>query len=340
MKKLFPIPFFRGCIAVSLAASVLWAWTPAWAEGRIRIANQFGINELMLHVVKDRHLIENHGAAEGLQIKVEWLQIAGGAAINDALLSGSADIGSVGIAPMLTLWDRTLGRQNIRAVAALGAMPNYLLSRNPLVKSIADLCDKDRIAVPAVIVSQQARTLQYAAAQLYGDADYKHFDHLTMSLPHPDAAAAMLAGGSEINTHFANAPFQNQELKDPAVHKVLDSFDVFGGPQTGIVVMSTQTFHDENPRTYRAFLGALDEAAKIINADRKAAASAYLRVMKSKLPLPLVEEVVQDPQVTFTMAPQNSLKLAQFLHRVGQLKNRPESWHDYFFPEVYFLEGS
>jgi hypothetical protein len=56
---------------------------------------------------------------------------------------------SAGAPPALVLWDRTRGRQNVKAVASLGSMPNYLLSNNPNVKTIKDFSDKDRIAVPA-----------------------------------------------------------------------------------------------------------------------------------------------------------------------------------------------
>ena len=47
-----------------------------------------------------------------------------------------------------------------KAVASLGNFPYYLLSNNPQVKTIADLTEKDRIAVPAVGVSVQSRFLQ------------------------------------------------------------------------------------------------------------------------------------------------------------------------------------
>jgi NitT/TauT family transport system substrate-binding protein len=71
--------------------------------------------------------------------------------------------------PVLTLWDRTKGKQNVKAIASLGSMPNYLLSNNPAVKSIKDLSAKDRIAVPAAGVGFQSRTLQIETAKLYGD---------------------------------------------------------------------------------------------------------------------------------------------------------------------------
>lgn len=136
------IPRFTRLVAalglgLSLATTLL-ASRPAQAEGEIRIAEQFGIVYLLLNVVRDQRLIEKHGQAEGLQIKVDWTQLSGGAAVNDALLSGAIDIAGAGVGPLLTIWDRTRGRQNVKAVASLGNFPYYLLSNDPRVRSIAD----------------------------------------------------------------------------------------------------------------------------------------------------------------------------------------------------------
>ncbi|HZF84331.1 MAG TPA: sulfonate ABC transporter substrate-binding protein, partial [Burkholderiaceae bacterium] len=156
--------------ALGLAAASL----AAHAEGRIRIAQQFGIGYLLLDVVRDQKLIEKHAKAQGLPVvEVEWSAISGATGMNEALLAGSLDIVSAGVPPMLTLWDRTQGKQNVKAVAALGSLPNYLITNNPNVKTLKDLSDKDRIAVPAAGVGFQSRTLQIETARLFGPADFK-----------------------------------------------------------------------------------------------------------------------------------------------------------------------
>ncbi|EOW6673803.1 ABC transporter substrate-binding protein, partial [Cronobacter dublinensis] len=249
-----------------LMLALIAATGTAQAEGNISIAQQFGIGYLLLDVVRDQQLIEKEGKKEGVDIKVEWRTLSGATAMNEALLSGALDVASAGVPPLLTLWDRTKGRQNVKAIAALGSMPNFLLSNNPAVKSISDLTDKDRIAVPAAGVGFQSRTLQIETARRFGNSDYKRFDTLSVSLPHPDASAALIAGKSEITAHFSSPPFQYQALEHSNVHKILSSYDVLGGKATFNVLYTTQKFHDENPKTYRAFYNALSEAAKIINA--------------------------------------------------------------------------
>lgn len=335
-------PFKRSALtllAATLAAGALFS-SGARAEGKISIAQQFGIGYLILDVVRDQQLIEKHGKAQGLEITVDWNSISGATAMNEALLTGALDVVSAGVPPMLTVWDRTKGKQNVKAIAALGSMPNYLLTNNPNIKTLKDFSDKDRIAVPAAGVGFQSRTLQIETAREFGDEQFKKFDNISVSLPHPDATAALIAGGSEINSHFSSPPFQYQALQNPNVHKVLSSYDILGGPATFNVLYTTEKFHDENPKTYKAFYDALVEAENIIKADKTAAAQAYIRVEQSKLPLALVEQIVKDPEIDFTVVPQRTFIYAEKLQELGVLKNKAASWKDYFFEEAHGGAGS
>jgi NitT/TauT family transport system substrate-binding protein len=327
-------------IAAILAGAAVIGAAPAQAEGRIRISEQYGVTYLLLNIAQDQKLIEKHGKQQGVEIKVEWTQLSGGPAINDALLSGGIDIASAGVGPLLTIWDRTNGKQNVKGVASLGNFPYYLVSNNPKVKTLADFTAKDRIGLPATGVSVQARILQMAAAKQWGDKEFKRLDQYTQTLPHPDAAAAVIAGGTEINAHFGSSPYQEQELaQNPNARIVLNSYDVLGGPSSSTVLYATEKFRSENPKTYRAFTAALAEAAQYASANPEGAADAYLRVSKSTVDRAQLLKIIKNPQVQFKVAPQNTFALAQFLHRVGVLKNQPASWRDYFFDDPAIGQG-
>lgn len=331
----------RLAAALALAWASLWVAGPAHAEGTLRIAQQFGIAYLILDVVQDQKLIEKHAKAQGLTVKVEWQQISGATAMNEALLANSLDVVSAGVPPMLTLWDRTRGKQNVKAVAALGAFPNYLLSSNPKVRTLKDFSEQDRIAVPAAGTGFQSRTLQIETARLFGREQFKKFDSISVSLPHADATAALLAGGTEINAHFSSAPFYYQALEgNPKVHKVLSSYDILGGPATFNVLYTTQKFHDENPKTYKAFYAALAEAARFIRADKARAAEIFIRSQKSKLAPELVRKIIEDPENEFSITPVRTFVYADELHKLGVLKHRANSWKDYFFEEAHTQAGS
>jgi NitT/TauT family transport system substrate-binding protein len=325
--------------ALVLTATALICMS-ANAEGKISIAQQFGIGYLILDVVQDQHLIERYGKQEGLDIQVQWDTVSGATSMNEALLAGAIDVVSAGVPPMLTMWDRTQGHQNVKAIASLGSMPNYLLTNNPNVKTLKDFTEHDRIAVPSAGVGFQSRTLQIATARAFGDSEYARLDQISISLAHPDATVALIAGHSEIDAHFSSPPFQYQELEHANVHKVLSSYDVLGGPASFNALYTTEKFHDENPKTYRAFYEALREAARIINADKNAAAATYIRVERSKLPLEEVQKIVNDPEIRFTVSPERSFVYASELHRLGVLKHAASKWTDYFFPEAWAEPGS
>ncbi|MBV8272054.1 MAG: ABC transporter substrate-binding protein [Cupriavidus sp.] len=329
----------RAAVAILTAGLALTG--VAHAEGRLRIAEQFGVVYLLLNVARDQQLIEKHGKQQGVDIKVEWTQLSGGAAVNDALLSGAIDIAGAGVGPLLTVWDRTHGKQNVKGVASLGNFPYYLISNNPKVRTIADFTDKDRIALPAVTVSVQSRVLQFAAARQWGDKDFNRLDKWTVAVPHPDATAAIIAGGTEITGHFGNPPFQEQELAgNPNARIVLSSYDVLGGPSSATVLYATEKFRNENPKTYRAFVDALAEAAQFATANPEAAADLYIRVNKARIDRALLVKILRNPQVQFKVTPQNTFPLADFMYRVGAIKRQPKSWQDYFFQDPATAEGS
>jgi NitT/TauT family transport system substrate-binding protein len=223
-------------------------------------------------------------------------------------------------------------------VAAINSMPLYLNTINSNVKTLKDFAEKDRIAMPAVKVSIQAVTLQMAVEKELGKFDA--LDHLTVSMSHPDGHTAMLSGRSEITAHFTSAPFMYQQLQDQRVRRVLSSYDVLGGPATFNVLWTTNKFHDQNPKLYRVLLTALDEAMVIIKRDPSGVAKLWIEAEKSRLDPAFVEKIIRDPENVFTTEPQNVMKYADFMHKVGSIREKPNSWRDLFFPDIHDRPGS
>jgi len=332
-------PLIRTLVCALVAALCCAA---ARAEVKeVRIAQQFGVAYLPLMVIKKLGLIEKHAQSAGQgAIKVTWTTFSSGADMNTALIAGTLDFASGGVGPVLQIWGRTRGTIDVRGVAALGSLPLYLNTINPAIKTVADFSPKDKIALPAVKVSIQAVVLQMAAARLFGDSAYSSLDALTVSMSHPQAAAALLSGGTEITAHFTNSPFQEQELQDTRVRRILNSYDVLGGPATLNSLYAAAKFRVENPRVYAAVVGALREAMTIINGDTAAAAKLYVEEEKSKLSPEAVHKIISDPQFIFTVAPQGFMKFADFMHKTDALKIKPASWRDVFFPELHSEDGS
>lgn len=307
----------------------------------ITIARQYGVSYLPLMVMQEKKLIEKQAQQRGIDdLEVKWVKFAGGNVMNDALLSGSLQFASGGVGPLVKIWAKTAGNINVKGVSALNAMPLYLNTRNPNVKSVRDFSEKDKIALPAVKVSIQAVTLQMAAAKEFGKDQYDKLDKYTVSMSHPDGMTALLGGASEINSHFTSPPFQYKELQDKNVHTVLSSFDVLGGPSTFNVVWTTEKFRENNPKIYESFTAALEEAIEWIKANKREAAELYLRAANSSDSVDFIYDIITDDSVEYTMTPKNTTKYSDFLYDVGAIDKKPDSWKDMFFDNVHDLSGS
>jgi NitT/TauT family transport system substrate-binding protein len=315
---------------------------PAYAEvSEVRVSRQPGLVYLPIMIIEQEHLLEKAAKKRGIDnLKVTFSVFNSGGAAVDALLSGNADLVTSGATNLLTAWSATKGTPNeVRGVAGNGALPMLLLSRNPKVKTIADFSSADKIAVPTVRVSTQAMVLQMAAEKQFGANDAHKLDPLTVAMGHPDALLGLEAG-KDLNAHFSLPPYQYQELKIPGVHPVLNSIDVTGGPASNGVTFATTKFHDANPKIIAAFLEAMGQAEDMIKNDKRHAAELYLKDSKEKLTVDEIVQMMSQPNFVYSTAPQQTLKFGEMMYKVGSIKNKPTSWKDYFFSEVYGLKGS
>ena len=131
-----------------------------------------------------------------------------------------------------------------------------------------------------------------------------------------------------------------KELERPGISKVLNSIDVLGGPISFNVVAATSKFYSENPRLYAVFMKSLEEATEFINKDKRAAAKLYLEVAHdTKTTADEVFAIISDKDYAYTLKPEKVLKTAQFMAKIGSIKQSPAAIEDLFFPEIGGLKG-
>jgi sulfonate transport system substrate-binding protein len=337
--------------ALRFASLFLAAWLTAGCGGsqpasgakEIRIPlGAGGVGFLPLLVMRDQKLVEKHASAAGLKdLTVRWIELGGPAVMNDALLSGSVDFIAAGPPAFITLWDRTRGSADVRGVAAMSSLPMYLNTTNPALKSIDDLGGQDKIAVTSVKVSIPSIVMQMYATQHYGAPDAFRFDRYTVTMTHPDALIALLAGSGQIDAHFTSPPFHQREIKDSRVHTVLSSDEIMGGSTTFTMLSTTAAFRDRNPQAYTAVLAALEEANAVIRNDPKTAAEILTKAESSAgFSADEIVDVLTAPDIKFTTTPENVEKYAKFMHAIGSIRVEPQSWRDMFFPEIHAAPGS
>ena len=332
----------RGILAcAAFAFTALTASGPSAAQ-EIRFAEQFGLLYLPMQVVIQEKLIEKHAAKAGMKgVSGKMIKLSGGAAVNQALLSGNVEFASGGVGPLLTIWDATHGTEDhVKAAIDLAKMPLKLLTNDPAVKTFEDYLkvSDHKIATPS-ISSIQVVTLRMASAKAWGNA--KKLDSLLVNMNHPTAVAALLSGGQTVKSHFATLPFSYQELKSGKTRLVLNSFDVLGGQHSIVSLYCTTKWMKANPKLYKVVLDAYDEAFKYIAADTARAAKVYVAFTKSKLDVEDVKAMIADKaEMEYGPAPKNTMPFAKFMHEEGIIKNLPSSWKDYFHESAHGLKGS
>jgi NitT/TauT family transport system substrate-binding protein len=328
---------FCRLVAVAILAAALIVPGAARAEANIvRVAKQFGIGYMQYMVMQELKLVEKHAKAAGLDVTTEWATFRSSDVMNDALISGSVDFVSLGVPGIITIYSKTKGTASeVKGVLGLNVSPLMLLVRDPAIKSLKDFKDTHRIALPAVKVSNQAIILQMAAAKEFGDAKYNALDHLTVSMSHPDATAAMLGGQSEITANFSSAPFQYRQMKNPNVKLLINSKDLFlDDPMSFNIVAATSKFRTDNPKLYAAFVAGMKEATDIINADKRKGAEIYLKSTGEKTSVDDIMDVLADKDIIYNNKVGGIRTFVNFMAKTGTLKNPPADWKDMFFPEA------
>ena len=309
----------------------------------VSLFSQHGLPYLPLMLMEDGKLVEKHAARLGLpSLKTEYRTLGGTQSLVDALISGAMNFGITGVPGLATLWDKTQGTANeVRALSAAQAMPFLLVTHKSEIKSIKDFKEGDKIAVPGIKNSNQAICLQMAAAKEWGQPNYARLDPFTITLPHPDAAIAIISKSTELTAHYGVSPFQNYEMAAPGTHAVLKSYDTLGGQTTNGVVLMAKKFRDANPKVTAAVYAALAEASEFINKQPRQSAEIYIRKTNEKRSGPAeMEKMISDPDNAWTTTPQNAMRYVEFMHKVGTVKKLPADWRDMFMPEVHGLKGS
>lgn len=325
----------------ALIAALVIAVSPVCARSEVselRIpmgAGGFGF--LPLYMMQKYNLIEKYAEESNLKVTVNWSNIGGTTVMNDALLSGSADFISAGPPGFLVLWDRTRSNVAVKAIAAISSLPTRVNARVADLKSLDDISGHQKIAVVGIKVSIPSILMQMYALKKYGKDQVFRFDAFTVNTTHPDAVIALLTGSGGTVAHGASVPFDLRELKDPAIHTILNSYDVMGGPATFTMISTTTKFHAENPKLVAAVVKALKRAQEMIAADKRTAAEVLLASMGGKgWTIDELVQILNDPTIIYTTKPDNVMTYANFMYEIGSIKNKPASLADLFFdtPEI------
>lgn len=294
----------------------------------VTIGTGYGIGFLPLHILDAKDLIEARAKEAGIDLTPTFQRISGSAAMQDAVISGSVDLGAYGIPAILIGWDKTRGK--IVGVAGVNASPLTLLSNREGVTDLKGFAATDRIAMPS-LVSPQMYALQKESEAEFGEGQQDKLREQVVALPHPEALNAITAGATEVNSYFSAPPFTQIALKSPNVHAVTDSEKIFGGKSTFLALASTSAYLEDNPDVPAIIVAALDDAAKLIRENPEEAADIYLAAEPSKVMTKedLIAFLRENPD-DFGPEVHGVQAYADFMGRHGGLSKTPANWQEVF----------
>jgi NitT/TauT family transport system substrate-binding protein len=309
--------------------------TPARAEQEVKIGIGFGIAFLPTYLMDELKLVEKRAKEAGLDVKTSYHRFSGSGPMQDAILSGSVDMGPYGISALLIAWEKARATpQQMFAISGVTTVPLVLLTNRAGIKKLADFKPDDRVSMPS-LVSPQAFMLQMQAEKEFGLGQQDRLKQQIVSLPHPDSVNQLISGATELTAYFAPPPFIQVALKSPKVAKVMSSEEIVGGKMSFLIMGATKRWIEANPKMPDVIVKAVDDAAAFIRDNPRKAAEIYLQREPSRfVDLDAAEAILKEYRDEFGSAVHGVQVNADFMGKLGQLKSPPKSWKDIVTPSI------
>lgn len=298
-----------------------------YAGQTINIVYQNGLSYAPFYVMQDKGIIEKYLPG----VKVNYTVAGAGAAVSDALVANKADIGVMGITPLLSAWNKNLA--NYKMFTGLINSPLSLVVMNDKYKSLKDFGTTDKIAVPA-IASIQHMILAMAAQKELGNP--KALDSSVVGISHPDAYNQLVNTQNSLAGHFASPPYLYQEIEKNG-REIVKGFDAYGKDFSFLVTVATDSFYKDKPAMASAVFMALSESIQLIN-DRDDSVIDIIS-KKENITKENVVKYLDWEGFNFTTTPYGSMGLAKFMHDNKYIENMPKTLSDFCFPTVTSLIG-
>jgi NitT/TauT family transport system substrate-binding protein len=203
---------------------------------------------------------------EGL--KVEEVEMAGGAAIQPAVQSGDLDLGWSNVVSVVLAKARNLEFEFFGGGAFLG--PKHYENQAIMVKKGSPVTDAEQLADKTVGVNT-LNNINHLSIQAYLDGigvDPGSVEFLELGTPNTIEA---LAGG-RVDAVAANEPFVTIGLQTGAAEAlVYNPFEPFGREPFLAGFMSTPKWLEENPNTAEAFARAVGKGIEWVQKNPEAA---------------------------------------------------------------------
>jgi NitT/TauT family transport system substrate-binding protein len=309
------------------------AVAPALAQQQVKIGMGYGFAFLPLYICEDLKLIDKQAKAAHLDVQAKFQRFADNGELRSAIMSSLVDMGPFGTAPLLAAWQDGKDKSSqVLVVSGITSLPLALLSNRPDMRSIADLKNSDRIAVPT-LTSPQMYLLEMQSEKTFGKFD--HLRNQVVTLSHAQAIAALAEKNGKASAYFSSPPFTQIALRLTNAHVMLSSTDIMNGKSSFLILGARRSYVEAEPRVADIVGKAIEEAARLIRDDPKRAAQIYLTHEPSgTLNGATMESVVREVKDEFGRSVYGIQATADFMRRHGELKESLPSWKEIVAPPL------
>lgn len=275
----------------------------------VTIAEQYGLAYAPVQLMKDKNILGKNIN----NIDVKWKKLANTAAIREAVLAGEVDIGFMAIPPFLIGRDRGM---EWKIISGLSMSPLGLMTYRKDIKTLVDISENDRIALP------QPGSIQHILLSMAAEREFANagrFDDQLVTMAHPDGMNALLSR-KDITAHFTSPPYIFKESEEKGIHQILSGQEALGGEFSFIVGVATEEFYNNHPEIYRSFVESLQEAIEFIN--QHPAEAAGLLTKNYALSKEEIEKYITWPGMSYTMKIRGLDKFINFMQEAEYINSK------------------
>jgi NitT/TauT family transport system substrate-binding protein len=317
-----------------VALAILAMATPAAAVQDVKIGIGYGLAFLPIYLCQELKFVEKEAKAAGLSVKASYHRYSGSAAMQDAIASGAIDMGPYGVAPLLLAWEKARGTPlQAFAISGITTLPLVLVTNRASIRSIKDIRTTERISMPS-LGSPQMYLLEMESEHVFGPGQHDKLRSQVVMLSHAESLDALMSGSNHVTAYFSSPPYAEEALKSGKIHRILISSQIMG-PSSFLIMGATRRYIDAHPKVPDIIAKAIDAAATVIRTEPRRAAEIYLKYEPSKmLDIATLESILKELKDDFGNSVQGVQTYAEFMGKLGQLKDPPTSWKDVVTPSI------
>ena len=236
-------------LTILLAAVLLIScccFASAEETAHMTIAYQYGLAYAPVVVAMNEKLIENaYAEATGGALEIEWAQMSSGADINTGVMSGTVDVGFMGVGPAIIGISKNVG---YKIFTNLSGQEHSMMCNDDAIQSFDDIIGTDNQIALVNIGSIQHIILAKSLAD--NGYDPHALDANIVAMKHPDGMSSLLTGS--VPLHLTSSPYIYRERETEGLHEIEAVAKAWPKENSFIVGVAATSLYENDNALYTA----------------------------------------------------------------------------------------